>query len=195
MPLKKIMIIDGHPDPHEERFCHVLVNSYALAAAGAGHTVRRATLAGVNVPFLRSEAEWEQESVHADLTEAQEGIRWADHLVVVYPLWLGSMPALLQAFLEQVLRPGFAVPSSDRNFNGGLLQSKSARIVVTMAMPALLLRVFILAQDLVMPSRNVLHLAGMRPVVATLIGDVGGMDDARRRRWLARIERLGRRGV
>ncbi|MBL8577230.1 MAG: NAD(P)H-dependent oxidoreductase [Mesorhizobium sp.] len=195
MPLRKIMIIDGHPDPNEERFCHALVNSYALAASGAGHTIRRVTLAGVNVPFVRSEAEWEQESVPADLTEAQEGIRWADHLVLVYPLWLGTMPALLQAFLEQVLRPGFAVAPRDRNFDRGLLQSKSARIVVTMGMPAMLFRVFILAQNLMVPSRNVLHVAGIRPVVATLIGDVGGIDDARRRRWLARIERLGRRGV
>jgi putative NADPH-quinone reductase len=78
----------------------------------------------------------EQESVPADL-EAQEGIRWADHLVLVYPLWLGTMPALLQAFLEQVLRPGFAV-AHVTNFDRGLLQSKSARIVVTMGMPAML---------------------------------------------------------
>jgi len=195
MPLRKIMIIDGHPDPTEERFCHALVNRYALAAAGAGHTVRRVTLAGVDIPFLRSEAEWEQKSAPADLAEAQEGIRWADHVVLVYPLWLGTMPALLQAFLEQVLRPSLAGAPRDRNFDKGLLRSKSARIVVTMAMPAILFRVFILAQNLTMARRNVLYVVGLHPVAATLIGDVGRINDTRRRRWLARIERLGRRGV
>lgn len=195
MPLRRIVIIDGHPDPHEERFCHALVNRYALAAAAAGHTVRRVTLAGIDVPLLRSEAEWERTGVPDDLTEAQEGIRWADHLVLVYPLWLGSMPALLQAFLEQVLRPGFAVAPGDRNFEKGLLRSKSARIVVTMGMPAMLFRIFIVAQNLTMPRRNVLHVAGIHPVGATLIGNVGGIDDARRRRWLEFVEQLGRRGV
>ncbi|MBB3965885.1 NAD(P)H-dependent oxidoreductase [Rhizobium metallidurans] len=195
MPLKKIMIIDGHPDPHEERFCHALVNSYALAAAGAGHTVRRVSLAGVDIPFLRSEVDWDQKPVPADLTEAQEGIGWADHLVLVYPLWLGSMPALLQAFLEQVLRPGFAIAPDDRNFEKGMLRSKSARIVVTMAMPAMLFRIFMLARNLTMPRQNVMYVAGIDPIFATLIGDIGGIDDARRRQWLARIERLGRRGA
>lgn len=195
MPLRKIMIIDGHPDPHQGPFCHDLVNSYALAAADAGHTVRRVTLATINVPFLRSEREWQQVGPPADLSEAQDGIRWADHLVLVYPLWLGSMPAMLQAFLEQVLRPGFAVPPGDRNFDRGLLRSKTARIVVTMDMPSMLFGLAMLAEGPVIPRRHVLRVAGLHPVVATLIGDVGGMEEARRRRWLERMGQLGWRGA
>lgn len=36
-------------------------------------------------------------------------ILWADHIVFLYPLWLGHMPALLQAFLEHALRLGIAL--------------------------------------------------------------------------------------
>ena len=32
-----------------------------------------------------------------------------EHLVIVFPLWLGDMPAVLKGFFEQVLRPGFAI--------------------------------------------------------------------------------------
>lgn len=33
----------------------------------------------------------------------------AEHIVFVSPLWLGTMPALLKGFLEQVMRPDVAL--------------------------------------------------------------------------------------
>ena len=42
------------------------------------------------------------------MQKAQRAIASAEHIVIFFPLWLGTMPALLKAFLEQVLRPGFA---------------------------------------------------------------------------------------
>lgn len=41
-------------------------------------------------------------------SRCQASIRQADHLVIIHPLWLGSVPALLKGFLEQVFHPGFA---------------------------------------------------------------------------------------
>ena len=32
----------------------------------------------------------------ADIRAAQDDIRWAEHVVLIYPLWLGTMPALLK---------------------------------------------------------------------------------------------------
>jgi hypothetical protein len=44
----------------------------------------------------------------ASLKPAAETIVAADHIVFVFPLWLGTLPALSKAFLEQVIRPGVA---------------------------------------------------------------------------------------
>lgn len=41
-----------------------------------------------------------------DLVKAQELIRWADHLVFVYPIWWGTMPAVLKGFFDRVFLPG-----------------------------------------------------------------------------------------
>jgi putative NADPH-quinone reductase len=57
-------------------------------------------------------------------------------LVVIYPLWPGSMPAVLKGFFEQVFRPGFAIAREHARPWPGLLTGKSARIIVTMGMPA-----------------------------------------------------------
>ena len=105
---KNILIIDGHPDPDPARFCHALAAAYAEAALSAGHAVEIINLSAVELPLLRTRQEWENESPFAVIHEGQDRIRWAEHLVIIYPLWLGAMPALLKGFFEQVFRPGFA---------------------------------------------------------------------------------------
>jgi len=43
-----------------------------------------------------------------DLLKAQELIKWADHLVWIYPVWWGSIPAIMKGFIDRVFLPGFA---------------------------------------------------------------------------------------
>lgn len=50
------------------------------------------------------------------------------------------MPALLKAFFEQALRPGFAMSTSAKGGWTKLLSGRSARVVVTMGMPAFVYR-------------------------------------------------------
>ena len=78
----------------------------------------------------------------AGLVGAQQAIAWAEHLVFFFPLWLGGMPALLKGFLERVARPGFALgePGGLAHLPQKLLAGRSARLVVTMGMPALAYR-------------------------------------------------------
>jgi putative NADPH-quinone reductase len=119
---KQLVIIDGHPDPDPQRFCHALVAAYAKGARSAGHEVRIVTISKLDLPLLRSAGDWESGSLPASLDDAQEAIGWAHHLVFIYPLWLGSMPALLKGFLEQILRPGFAIKFGGRTLRPGLLK-------------------------------------------------------------------------
>jgi putative NADPH-quinone reductase len=100
----------------------------------------------------------------------QRDIAWANHLVLIFPLWLGDMPALVKGFLEQVARPGFAVGEPLKNGGVKLLRGRSARIVVTMGMPALLYRWYFGAHAIRSLERNILRFAGVAPVRRSLIG-------------------------
>jgi putative NADPH-quinone reductase len=191
---KRITIIDGHPDPDDARFCHALANAYAEGAGLAGHSVRRLTLAQIEIPLLRTKHDWETESPPRSIRECQEAIGWAEHLVIIYPLWLGSMPALLKAFLEQAFRPGFAIEAKHGKMWPGLLTRKSARIVITMGMPALAYRWFFLAHSLKSLERNILRFSGIGPIREALIGGVEGLGAAGRDKWLAKARALGRDG-
>ena len=193
---KRILILQGHPDASRRHFLHALADAYAEAAAAAGHEVRRISIAQLDFPLLRSQDEWEHGSVPAGLRESQESIRWAEHLVIVFPLWLGDMPALVKAFLEQVARPGFAFQYSDSKtaFTEKGLKGRSARVIVTMGMPALAYRWYFRAHSVKSLERNILGFVGIAPVNETLIGMVGNLSAAAAKKWMTKVAQLGRDG-
>jgi putative NADPH-quinone reductase len=196
MPIKRILLIQGHPDPKGNHLGQALAQAYADGAAEAGHKLRRVEVAQLDFPVLRDAEDWEHGKLPAALKPAQDDIAWAQHIVVFFPLWLGDMPALLKAFLEQVARPGFAFHDDG---NGGFgkkgLTGRSARVVVTMGMPALVYRYYFRAHSVKSLERNVLGFVGIAPVHETLIGMVDHMHAKERERWFARLRTLGRKAA
>ncbi|MHB1215620.1 MAG: NAD(P)H-dependent oxidoreductase [Thiobacillus sp.] len=192
---KRILLIQGHPDRSQRHWCHALEDAYAQGATAAGHEIRRIDVAALDFPVLRSQFDWEQGELPAELAPAQDAIKWAEHLVFFFPLWLGGMPALLKGFLEQVARPGFAFSGEGNNPMAKKgLTGRSARVVVTMGMPAMLYRWYFRAHSIKALERNILGFVGIAPVHETLIGMVGEMEPEHADKWLARLEKLGGRG-
>jgi putative NADPH-quinone reductase len=190
---KRILIIQGHPDPAAGHLCHALAASYAEGAQAGGHRVRWTNVAEIEFPLLRSQKAWEETAVPLDLRQAQEDIRWAEHVVFLFPLWLGDMPALLKGFLEQVARPGFAFgrDSGDSPFAQKKLKGRSARVVVTMGMPALVYRWYFRAHSIKSLERNILGFVGIAPINETLIGMVGKLTAEDGQKWLKKLRQLG----
>lgn len=188
---RRIVIIQGHPDPAGHHLCHALAEAYAEGARGAGHEVRVVAVARLDFPWLRTQSDFENGAVPADIAAAQETLAWAGHWLIVHPLWLGEMPALLKAFLEQTLRPGFAFRYRERALPEKLMAGRSAHVVVTMGMPAFAYRWFFLAHGLRSMKRNILKFVGVGPVGDTLVGGVGGLDAAGTARLMARMRDAG----
>jgi len=192
---QNVLILQGHPDAGAGHLCHALADSYAQGAQEAGHDVRRIDIGTLDFPLLRSQKQWEAGALPPALQPAQEDIRWASHVVIVFPLWLGDMPALVKGFLEQVLRPGFAF----RYTEGGTawpekgLRGRTARVIVTMGMPTLVYRWMFRAHSVKSLERNILGFVGIAPVHETLVGGLGGLGEEGARKLLARVRRLGAR--
>ena len=190
----KIVIIQGHPDPAALHFGHALADAYDRGAVIGGHEVRRIEVSQLEFSWLRSQAEWNDGFVPASLREAQAAIGWADHLVLVFPLWLGTMPAMLKGLLEQVLRPGFAFQFDASRSPQKSLVRKTARVVVTMGLTSLRYRWFFRAHGVRGLERSILAFAGIGPIRETFIGSIEDSTPAARAAWLAKLETIGRAG-
>ena len=192
----RILLIQGHPDASSPHLCHALADAYAEGARAGGFELRFIDVARLDFDILRSPHEWEHGSLPTALKTVQDDLMWAEHIVFFFPLWLGDMPALLKAFLEQVARPGFAFTAQDGNpFVLKALSGRSARVVVTMGMPALIYRYYFRAHSVKSLERNILGFLGIKPVNETLIGSVDDLDEADIKSWLTKLHDLGRRAV
>jgi putative NADPH-quinone reductase len=191
---RTVCIVDAHPHaaPH---LGHALADSYAEGAREAGRGVERVTVAELDIPFLRDPADFATPPP-PQFVAAQQQVARSGHLVVIYPLWLGTMPALMKAFFEQLVRAEFALaPGGTLGWPKKMLKGRSARVVVTMGMPAAAYRIFLGAHGVRGFESAVLGMAGFRPVRETLLGGAGDASDRKRAGWLAKMRDLGRRGA
>lgn len=191
MRAMRIALILGHPAPRS--YCHALAEHYAEGARAGGHEVTLIKLGEIQfAPILTSKAH-QSAPLEPDLIAAQEAMKQADHLVFIYPLWLGFPPALLKGFLERSFTPGFAY--QEGKMFSGLLKGKSARIILTMGMPAWFYRFVYGAHSAKALKRNILHFCGVRPVRMTYFGGIEAVSDATRKKWLGQVKALGQRGA
>ena len=95
--MKKTLIIQGHPD--SESYCRALANAYKVGALSAGAEVQEIIVSELKFNPSLEFGYRKRTELEPDLLAAQEKIKWAEHLVIVYPLWWGGVPALLKGFL------------------------------------------------------------------------------------------------
>jgi putative NADPH-quinone reductase len=196
MTAKTIVIIQGHPDPDGKHFCHALAKAYFDGAKSKGHDIKMVEIAQIEFPILRTQADFVQGEAPEAIKQAQHVIQAAEHLVLIYPLWLGTMPAYLKAFLEQVFRPNFAAnePSGGKPWER-LVTEKTAHIVITMGMPEIIYRSYFLAKGLDSLEGKILAFSGINTIQETLVGGVESISDAARKAWLEKMELAGRAGI
>lgn len=189
---KSIVIVNGHPDTDPAHFCHALAAAYRRGAEAGGHTVTTVSVADLHFPMLRNPRDFADAPSPEELIPAREALLEADHLVLIYPLWLGTLPALTKGFLEQVFHKDTAFePENKNSWPRGRMNGKSARVIVTMGMPALVYRIWFGAHSLKSLERNILKFLGFKPVRDTIFGMVEHVGLEKRQAWLRQIEGLG----
>ena len=190
--MKKILIINGHPD--RESYCHALAEAYKRGALASGAELKEIVIADLqfnpNLQFgYRKRTELEP-----DLLAAREMILWAEHLVWIYPVWWGSFPAILKGFLDRVFLPGFAFKKRENSLMWDtLLTGRSARIISTLDQPVWFYWLVNRRPTYWAMKRMTLNFCGIKPVKATTIGPIRLSKPAWREKWLKKVEKLGQK--
>lgn len=187
---KKILVINGHPD--KESFNYALFQAYKKGVEKSEAEFREIQISELNFNPNLQFGYRKRTELEPDLLEAQEKLKWADHLVWIYPVWWGSVPALMKGFLDRVLLPGFAFQKRedslwwDKHFTG-----KTARLICTMDQPPWYYRLVNKSPSHIAMKKSTMQFIGVKSVKITAIGPIRLSKDEFRQKWLTKIERLG----
>jgi NAD(P)H dehydrogenase (quinone) len=192
--MKKILIINGHPD--KESFNFALANAYKKGALESGAEVKEINVCDLNFNPNLQYAYRQRTELEPDLMDAQGKITWADHLVWIYPVWWGSMPAILKGFIDRVFLPGFAFQKRENSiWWDKLLTNKSARIISTLDQPAWYYWLVFRQPSINAMKKLTLEFCGIKPVKTTYFGPIRLSKTDYRQNWLVKIEALGRKNI
>ena len=191
--MKNILIIQGHPET--ESFGMALAAAYAEGARAAGHEVRELRLRKMDFDPMLRDRRARAEEAPADVRKAREDLLWAQHVVVQYPTWWASTPALLKGFVDQVFVPGFAYRYHEKGAGWDrLLAGRTGRLLVTMDAPKVFDSLYYFASSRRAMSKGVFAFCGIRPTGVTTFASVRNAAESKRMKWLDRARALGAAG-
>lgn len=189
---KKIFLILGNPDT--QGFSGKIADTYVDAATAAGHTVERVNLSDLKFDPILRKGYKEIQPLEPDLVMIQEKWKAADHVVIIYPNWWCTMPALLKGMFDRMFLPGFAFKfDKETKKVNRLLTGKTARVIVIAGTHSPLMTWLKFGDYTNEIQHAILGFAGMKSKVTTF-GPADRVDDTVRAKWLATVAKLGARG-
>ncbi len=193
MPRKRITILNGHPA--ETSLSKSLSDTYAAAAQAAGHEVRLTHLSALafDVDFERAGYK-NVKPLEPDLKQVMADLTWAEHVVIVAPMWWGSLPAKLKGLFDRAFLPGNSFDPRNPNRFGmpaPLLSGRSARVVLTSDTPTWFLWLAYRNPVAATFKGHILGFVGIKPVRVTQFAGASEATPKTVSRWLKRVEALG----
>lgn len=181
---QRVLVIDAHP--RAGSFCHGLVAAAANGASAAQHEVRWLALRELEFDLNHT-----GQALEPCLERSRQEVVWADHILIVYPVWWGTMPALLKGWLDRVLQPGFAFAEREDGGWEGLLGGRSATLIVTMDTPRWIFGGMLHSCSIRALRDATLRFCGVGPVRVMIFSPIRSSTPELRQRWLERARREG----
>lgn len=142
-----VLIIHAHPEPHA--FTTALKDRAVMVLESLDHAVQVSDLYAmqfkavgdqddvrqrINPDYFKPQAEqnaaYAQGNLAEDILEQQERLRWCNLLILNFPLWWSSMPAIMKGWVDRVFTTGF-VYGNGRRYETGGLRGRQAMLTFT----------------------------------------------------------------
>ena len=168
---KKILIINGHP--YKESLNFALAEAYKKGAAESGEEIKEINIGDLQFNPNLKYGYKKRTVLEQDLLDSWDKIKWAEHLVFVFPIWWGGMPAMLKGFFDRLFLPGFAFQYRENSvWWDKLLTGKSAHIIATMDTPYWYFRLVYGNPGIQQFKRTILQFSGINPVKVTVFSPI-----------------------
>ncbi|HBV77398.1 MULTISPECIES: NAD(P)H-dependent oxidoreductase [Vibrio] len=186
--MKNILLLNGNPKRNS--FSSHLSSAYEMEAKKVG-SIRRFNLSDMIFdPNLESGYD-DIQALEPCLSDFSQVLIWADHIVIVCPIWWGGLPAKLKGLLDRTFLPGTMFKFEGESIHPiQLLTGKTSRIILTMDSPVEL------SEEQSKPvleqlSRYTLEFCGVKKAEVSLLGSVILSDENQRDCWLSTVADLG----
>jgi len=190
--MKKILVLLGHTDV--ETLSGAFADRYEAAARAAGHEVRRINIGDMHFDPVLHKGYKVIQQLEPDLTDFQEAVRWCNHFVIIYPCWWSGMPAMLKGLFDRAWIPTFAFRYAHHGLTWSkLLKGRTGRVIVSENTPPWLLW-FMYGSTTTQLATAILGFSGIRTRV-TSFGPSERASTKTHATWIAKVERLGKKGI
>ena len=121
----KVLVIIAHPV--RTSFNYRLLEAVKAGLADAGHEFQVADLYAENFQPSMIEADFAQfrgEPLPPAIQAEQARVEWSDAMILIFPLWWWTMPAMMKGWIDRVMSYGFAWKDPSDPDSGGMRHRK-----------------------------------------------------------------------
>ena len=187
--MKKILIINGHPD--SKSFCYALHESYKKGCVDAEIQTDEIFIGELVFSPNLAHGYRERTPHEPDLETAWQKIVQADHIVWIYPVWWGLPPAVMKGFIDRLFLPGFAYEYQEKSpFPKPLLKGKTSEIISTMDTPVWYYKLVYKDIGGRFLRKNVGDFCGIKNIRTTYLAVMKTSTAEKRNKWLNKIYKI-----
>lgn len=187
--MKKIVVVNGHPD--KESFNSAIALSYIQSALDVGAEVRYIPIGELDFNPNLQYGYRKRMELEPDLVKALEDLNWSEHQVWIHPLWWLGMPAVMKGFFDRAFLPGITFKNNKEGLSEGLLKGRTGRIITTAGDLSLdAYEETYRSCGLVQLQKGILEYCGVSAVQSDFIGPVYELNEEDRKKWIVKIKGL-----
>ena len=196
--IMKTLIVYYHP--REGSFCSAIRDAVTTGLHNGGHEHKIIDLSKEGFdPVMREkdlkafvqagrEGEDGLDGVDPFVLRYMKKLRWAQHIVMIFPIWWMTMPAMVKGFIDKVIFPGVVYKMESGNLVSMLSGLKQVTIITTMNTPADVYKNMFnnsIEGSLIKGTFNKIGIHDIRWISLNMVKQVG---DEKRWVWLDEIE-------
>lgn len=188
----RVFILLGHTDP--ATLSGAFADCYEEHAKAAGHDVRRQNIGDMHFDPVLHEGYKIIQPLEPDLVDFQENVRWAEHIVIVYPTWWCTMPAKLKGLFDRAWLPHYAFNFAHHGLTWKkLMKGRTARVITSANTWPPVLRLMYGPATLHL-DLCIFRFAGIR-ARSTVFGPSERVSERTRAQWFRRVARLAKKAA
>lgn len=189
---RRILVADLHPA--RLSLSAGLAQAYRTGAEAAGHQTRTARLSEMSFdPDFGQSSFRAAPALEPDIQAFRENLTWAEHVVLILPMWWGGLPAKTKGLFDRTLLPGYAFDPRQKRMGlpKPLLAGRTGRLILTSDTPGWAFWLMYGRALRNQVQRQILSYVGIKSSGFTHFSPVEHSTDTIRARWLAQTEALG----